>query len=256
MHDIDFLPETYRRRSLRRAARSRQSLVVAAFVPILAMTAAFQHLQYRWAKQDLEATQPQHQAAMAQSSRLAAMQQRLRKMRASAELYTYLAYPWPRTRILAGLFEPLPDGVDFGQLAMSRESAGAASGALRSAAQRQKEAESLAKLPAATRDLAQLRQKLDHAHTVVTLSGVTRDSTVLHRYLGVLGNSDLFLSADLVRIEGDPDALDAALRFEARIVLRPGYGQPGGPVEPDPAALAHSDSGAGRPNATQPAVTP
>jgi len=65
---------------------------------------------------------------------------------------------------------------------------------------------------------------------VLMLSGVTTDSAALQQYLLVLGKSELFVKTELGSLEADPADRPGAMHFIARLVIRPGYGQPGGPT--------------------------
>jgi hypothetical protein len=91
-------------------------------------------------------------------------------------------------------------------------------------------AEDAKRLPA-ERDLNRLRVELDAAQTVVTLEGLTRDDISLHAYLGRLASQGLFARSELSSLEsGDKDHPGVSV-FRARLIVRPGYGQPGsGPL--------------------------
>ena len=98
--------------------------------------------------------------------------------------------------------------------------------------EREAQEKRLASLPPAGQDLDRLRQECDGQKTVVTLVGVTRDSAALHRYLAELGRVDLFDKVDLRSMETDSSDRVARIQFTAMVIVRPGYGQPGGPTEP------------------------
>ena len=239
MHDIDFLPAEYRQRSLRRQSKPWQLIVVGAFVALVAAAAATQQARRRHLESQLDALEPSYQRALEQQKHLGQLQARLKTAQSAAELFTYLSHPWPRTQILAALVEPLPADVCFEKVRIFTQPSGnqpAAAGATR--AERRSAEEATADLPSAQRDLAALRRQCDDARTIVQLSGTASDGATLHRYLGQLGRNPLFKKAELETIEHRAGPGTSVLWFEATIVVRPGYGQPGGPGAPSDAAVA------------------
>jgi len=230
MHEIDFLPIEYRQKHAQQRLQSWRVLVALLFAALLgaASLVGYRHRQRLAA--DLEAIKPLHEAALSRSARLADLQSLLKAAWAESELYTYLRHPWPRTRLLAALLPPLPDEIVFEQLQIHPESPnnrnpGGSSTKVDSKAEEQEQS----KLPPAARDLKRLRAEADAAQIAVTVTGLASDGAALHRYLGELGKSDLFLKVQLRSAEtGKADR--GALRFSAAILVRPGYGQPGGPV--------------------------
>ena len=94
-------------------------------------------------------------------------------------------------------------------------------------------AEEAKRMPA-ERDLNRLRVELDNTQTVVTLEGMTHDNISLHAYLGRLASQGLFARSELSSLEsGDKDHPGVSV-FRARLIVRPGYGQPGsGPLLAD-----------------------
>ena len=85
-------------------------------------------------------------------------------------------------------------------------------------------------LPPAARDLKRLRDELDHKQTIVTITGTSTESAALYAYLSELDKADLFLKVHPPSIETDKTDHGQTTRFDATLVVRPGYGQPGGPV--------------------------
>ena len=65
---------------------------------------------------------------------------------------------------------------------------------------------------------------------MVAIEGITSDSSALHRYLSRVNRSEFFPKADLESLEADRQGERSLLRFEATIVVQPGYGLPGGPT--------------------------
>ncbi len=239
MLDIDFLPSQYHRRQARKRSKPWQAMVVLSFVALVAAAAAGQYRQHRGLRAELELIEPQYEQAVAMNARLSTLQEELRKARAEAALLTYLRHPWPRTQLLQALLEPLPDEILLTELEIATESPAVQRLPQRRRPQREDDEKALAALTPAERDLAELRRQVDAMQTVIRIAGTTGDSAALHRYLGTLARSSLFGNAELESIESVEGGNRHAVRFRATVVVSPGYGQPGGPAEPQQKALAH-----------------
>lgn len=233
MQDIDFLPVEYRQEHARRQLQPWRIVVVAAFAALLAAAAFSQYNCKQRVKQELAAILPQYEQAVSQNAKLAELQSRLQTARTYAELYTYLRHPWPRTQLLATLLAPLPEEITLGQLQIIREKPQDQTPTeRRSRSERKIEQEEDETLPPAVRDLKRLRDECDEMETLVLISGTTSESGMLHRYLGELNDSELFSIAELESSESAGVGPDSTEQFRARLLVRPGYGQPGGPTGP------------------------
>jgi hypothetical protein len=245
MHDVDFLPTQYRQQHLRRRSQPWQAVVALAFFALLVGAGFAQHRQRQRIESDLEAVEPQYQTALERQQRLSELQQRLTEVRAEAELLAYLRHPWPRTQLLAAVAGPLPEEITLQQVQIRRAAPRQPSGERPTRAEAEQEEKKLAGLAPAAQDLAELRKELDGARTVVTLAGITRQSAPLHRYLGELAEHPLIDKTELGAIENVEGAGEPTLRFEATLLVRPGYGQPGGPTasgtEADNPATSEAD---------------
>jgi hypothetical protein len=245
MHDVDFLPAEYRQHRARRRVQPWRMAVVVAFLALVAAAASSQLHRRRQLQSDLAALAPQREVIEEQNAQLAGMQAALGEARARAELITYLRHPWPKTQVLDSLLAPMPGEIALERLEVFSEPAGPEPAAGRpSAVERKAEQQAAAKLPPAGLDLQRLRGECDRSRTVVALAGVTSDGAALHRYLGELGRTYLFSKVELRSIEAETPAGGERLRFEAMLIVRPGYGQPGGPEGPadeaDKVAVARS----------------
>ena len=234
MHEIDFLPAEYRREHANKRWRSWRILLVLGFTALIALATFGQNHRLQRIESDLDAIAADHERALGQQNDLAEQQSRLLAARADADLFTYLRHPWPRTRILDALLVPLSDEIAFEELQIQlEEAAGQSPGGRRDGRQNRAEEEESANLPPAVQDLKQLRSRFDPKRTVVTIAGVTSNSDAPHRYVGALSKADLFSEAKVPTMESDQDQSGETLRFNATLVVRPGYGQPGGPGGPD-----------------------
>ena len=230
MSEIDFLPASYRQMTVHRKANVWRLLAGGIFVAMIGFSAVYQHALRREALADLAKTGPQYDQADALVQGQAELKRELQLANDDAELYTYLRHPWPATQVLAAALSPLPDCITLSQIRLFKDQAppsSAAAVAPRTAPAQNKPAETE---PAAKRELRQLRQDNDDRPRILILSGITTDSAALQQYLLVLGKSELFVKTELGSLEADTADRPGAMHFIARLVIRPGYGQPGGPA--------------------------
>jgi hypothetical protein len=235
MQDIDFLPQRYRDAHAQRKRKLWGMVVVLMYAALLCTSGYLQKARQRRLTQDLAAANAQRTIVTAQSARLAAVQAELKQAEARAGLIAYLRHPWPRTQIVAAVVEAISPGLSLDELRVQRlETTHALQ--RRPAAGNTAEAKADDRTPA-QRDLERLRDTCDVNSVVVMLKGAADDLSLVHMYLGRLGKDTLFSRVDLMNIDGQ-DAQRAGgkgCRFTARLVVRPGYGQPQGPT---PAASA------------------
>ena len=237
MHDIDFLPAQYRQQNLRRQSQPWRIVVVLAFVALLVGAGYSQQHRHGRVEADLKAIQPQYQEAIQRQERLAEMQTRLFPVRASAELIAFLRHPWPRTQLLAAVVGPLPEEITLEQLDI-RQVTETKTFERRDAEKDEKEQ---ASLPPAARDLELLREECNDARTVVVLLGRTRASAAVHEYLSQLAGHALIAKVELESMENVDRGEVGTLEFQATLLVRRGYGQPGGPAAPaNPEELAEA----------------
>ena len=234
MHDIDFLPAEYRQKYARRMSYGRRLVAATLVVATMVAAAWSQRYRRRQVEAELARCEPARAAAVQTQDALSELQGRLQLARASAELFTYLRHPWPRTRVLAGLLGPLPDEIAFEQLRIEREAlSGAQAARGLSWARSEGDEGPSAGLAPATRDLTRLREEFDSRQIVVTIVGLTTESAALHQYVGELGREPLFSKAQLHSIEADKSD-PTRIRFSVTVMVRPGYGQPDGPSGRNP----------------------
>jgi len=243
MQDIDFLPVEYRQKHARRQSTPWRIVVVVGFGVLVATAAIGQFGRRQIVQKKLATLDALYETAVSQNNQLAESQLKLQEVREFAELYTYLRHPWPRTGLLAAVAAPLPDAVTLTEVRIAKEnSEGRLPSDRRSRADQKAEDEKLAALPPAVRDLKRLQAKCDAAPTRIFLFGTTTDSAAVHDFLGVLDRSDFFAKAELLSIESVEHSSDEDVQFQAILIVRPGYGQAGGPAAPDETTLADSDT--------------
>lgn len=248
MNDIDFLPLEYHQKSAERRQQPWRLVVAAAFLALLGAAALLDYQRRHRLSADLQTIRPQYEKAVAQMSRLTDLQSQAKLARAEADLYTYLRHPWPKTQILSALLGPLPDEIVLEQLKIHQETARPhdSAGLERKPEPKKldpkaEEAE-LAKLPPAASDLKRLRAQFDAMQTVAIVTGQCREDAAAHRYLDQLRKNDLFRKVQLRSMETVKSDQGPTQRFVALILVRPGYGQPGGPLPARKGSLAQSES--------------
>ncbi len=237
MLNIDFLPEQYHRRRARRQSKPWLALVSVAFVCLVALAAGAQYRDYHRLQAERDQLEPQYQQALAQKSRLDALQKELQTVQAEAALLAYLRHPWPRTQLLHAILSSFPDEITLTRLVISGETLGPKT-AQKPQTPTAGVKDAVVALSAAEHDLTHLRDRADSVQTVIRMAGTTTDTGALHRYLGALADNPLFSKAELEAIESHERGTTGDMLFEATLVVHPGYGQPGGPTEPPTETLA------------------
>jgi len=227
--EIDFLPQRYRDQSIQRASRVWRICVMAIVGGVVLSATVFERQLRRMAAKDLAAIEQQFAGVVAQKARIANLQQQLRSARSTANLFAYARHPWPRTQVLASVTTGMPDSLMLATLKMTRETVAAQPTAVEPRRKEKDKADEASKLQPSERDLVRLRESTDASQLVVMITGTTRDTAALHRYLEQRGRLQLFSKAELTSLERQPDAAAGVSNFSARLVVRPGYGQPGGP---------------------------
>jgi hypothetical protein len=182
-------------------------------------------------QEELTTIAPAYENAVQMQNRLAEIQNRLSRTKASAELYTYLRHPWPRTQLLSALMTSLPDEVAFQQVQILREIPAPSSPAeIQPPVDKKAEDEKLKSLAPAEQDLVKLRRRLDPMQTTIVLAGTVPESSLLHQYMGDLEALDIFEKAELDCVNSvENNKGGASFQFRAVLAVQPGYGQPGGP---------------------------
>jgi len=239
---LDFLPAQYHRKHATRQSRPWRWVAVVAFALLLGMAGFAQYRQGRALRSELELLQPQYDLAVTQQEKLTALQSQLKEADTVARLLTYIRHPWPRTQLLSAIARDMPSEVELTELQIFRQ-AEAGSGRTqtnRFRSERNDDAKELEKLPPAERDLKVFREKLDGQQTVVRFTGLTNDEATLYQYLQALARQRLISKAELEGSEAVEGAEQGQVRFEATLVVKPGYGQPGGPEGPPRSVLAAS----------------
>jgi len=202
----------------------------------------------RGLKTQLQLVEPQYLQAQEQKAEMARVEAAVQQAEELAALYLYLEHPWPRTQLLAAVAAPLPRSIQLIELHVIEESA------LTSAEQptgpdanHRGTAGETTKSPSAKTDLAGFRGLDDRQTTILELSGRASNIKELHDYVDLLAKSPLVAAANLKGLEaGGEGSTPGSSRFHLRIAIRPGHGQPGGPLVKPAAGEVAAISAAGQ----------
>lgn len=225
MHNVDFLPAEYRRRT-RERRDTRWRLTALGFTGLLlSVVTVRQHFARLSLEQQLAATEARASVVQTQAARLSELVKARQAAAARAELITWLRHPWPRSQILAGLIGPLPDSVTLTSLHISREQP-PASPAVHTPPQTVPSSQTT---NPHLKDLETLRAELGPASVVAQIDGMTTDPAALHDYVEKLAHQHLVIRADLLGVDRVSDPTAAGYRFSLRVFIRHALGQ----VTPD-----------------------
>ena len=221
MKNIDFLPKRYQLRQQQRRAFTWEISIVVFFALLIAPIAVWQGVQ-RWrVGTQLQALSAQHQQALDTQAAHQLLQVQLASASEAAELYLYLEHPWPRTQVLHAIRSCLPDDMWLTDVHITFEP-------LPGAAPQVDEAK-LLKLSPTQRDLSRLQREADRRATLVWISGTAADASHVYDFVHRLGQTAPFAMIKLETAENQASKASQQTTFRLRGLLKPGYGQPGGP---------------------------
>jgi hypothetical protein len=232
MIDIDFLPVQYHQKNAYRQAKPWQIIVVTSFLGLVALLTISQKVHRRFVERELDELAPAYETALAQEQRLADVQNQLKRMESEAELITYLHHPWPRSQLLSALLSRLPEEITLEQLQITREADNSAAASdRRPPIPLGNSGDQQTIISPAERDLQTLQSQFDGKQIVIILIGATTDSAAIHRFLNEIVSNSLFSKAELGSVTSASEPSAAAIQFRAKLIVKPGYGQLGGPID-------------------------
>ena len=202
------------------------------FALAIAGTASGQWLLRRALDAQVRFVEPNYLIAQRRQAEIAKLMENRKRAEELAALYLYLEYPWPRTQLLAAIAQPLTPSIQLTNLNLieQTEAAPVGRGEERDTNHSNAEGEKSEQITPHS-VLARLKGEHDRQRTVLELSGEFASAKELHAYVDSLARSPLFASASLKGLEsGSEDPAKKTSRFNIRVVVRPGYGQPGAPV--------------------------
>lgn len=227
MKNINFLPERYHERDLKRKAAIWQYALLLGFGSLLLAATIGQFAIKRSLRASLAELKASRIDTDVKRGRVELLKRKLGSSEEIAALYTYLRHPWPRTQLLAKITELLPESVVLEGIEILEQRPNGSSSAF------SESSDGASGTTPAAADLAQLRGGLDAVQLVVRVRGTVEDTAVLNDYVRQLGLVTLFrrVSLDSLQAKSSSDE-KARSAFELNVTVRPGHGQPGGPTEP------------------------
>lgn len=227
MKNIDFLPERYRERDLNRKATIWQCALLAGFGGLLLAASFGQLAMKRSLQSELHELEPSRIDANLKRERVEILKQRLGSSEEIAALYTYLRHPWPRTQLIVSITQSLPECVVLEGVEILEQQPD------RSPFARSEGQDGANSPTSAGADLAELRDQHDASQLVVRIRGTVDDTSELNDYVRQLGEVPLFRNVSLssLQSQASPNRTPRSA-FELNVIVRPGHGQPGGPMAP------------------------
>ena len=232
MIDIDFLPVQYHQKNAYRQAKPWQIIVVTSFLGLVALLTISQNVHRRFVERQLSDLTAAYEMALGQERQLADVKAQLKRTESEAELITYLRHPWPKSQLLSAVLSRLPEEITLQQLQITREAENSAAASERRPAKVVGNSGDQQKIISpAERDLQTLQSQSDGKRIVIILTGATADSGALHHYLDEMQSHSLFAKAELGSVTSVGESSGAAIQFHAKLVVKPGYGQAGSPID-------------------------
>lgn len=232
MKNINFLPESFNHQRTLRHARHWWLGVGVLFGLIISAAASGQWVLRRSLEAQLRSIEPQYLLAQQQQAEIKQLTANKRQSEELAALYSYLEYPWPKTQLLSAISQPQPESIQLLSLNILEQAD--ALPAIRSGdGDTNHTTGGGDKTQEITPQsvLAELRGEHDRRRTILELSGEAENAKELHDYVDSLAKSPVFASASLKGLESTQgDSTKKVSKFEIRVVVQPGHGQPGSPT--------------------------
>lgn len=228
MQVIDFLPEHYRERRQQCRVRWWWAAVACLFGGVVATTYCLQWLHLRGAQAELRGLELQVATARQLDQHLLELETKVAALSHTANLYTFLNHPWPRTQILTAVVQPLPEAMELSSIRIA-ESLIAVVPVASSGGDSRPEA--AAPAHPAIADLQQLHDARESQRVLVTIEGSAKEVQSLHEYLDSLGRHPLVAEARLNSLETRKFETHSLVVFQVQLSIRAGHGQNHGPAE-------------------------
>ncbi|QDU28784.1 hypothetical protein ETAA8_38890 [Anatilimnocola aggregata] len=228
MQAIDFLPEHYRERRKQCRVRWWWALVVCLFGGIVVTTSSLQFLNVQRIKHEVTRLESQVATVRQLDQHLLEIETKVATLSHSANLYTFLRHPWPRTQILAAVVHPLPPNIELSSIRIAESLVAKASAVSAST----EGSENVAQPHPAIADLQQLHDSHDSQRVMVVIEGTAREVETLHGYLEALAQHPLIVEARLNSLETRKLETHSLVVFQLQLSTRPGHGLTDGPSGP------------------------
>lgn len=229
MQTIDFLPEHYRERRKQRRVRYWWALVVCLFGGVVVATGSLQWLSVLKIKHELARLETQVATFRQLDQQLLDIETRAASISHSANLYTFLKHPWPRTQILAAVVQPLPKEIELTSIRISESLIAKAQKPVPTP---EAGAEAPPPVHPAVADLQQLHNAQEAQRVVVMIEGTAQEVEHLHNYLDALGRHALVAEARLNSMETRKFDSYSLVVFQVQLTIKSGHGLSDGPTGP------------------------
>jgi hypothetical protein len=229
MQTIDFLPEHYRERRKQRRVRYWWALIVCMFGGIVIGTGSLQWFSVLKIKHELNHLEMQVATFRQLDQQLLALETNVAAASHSANLYTFLQHPWPRTQILAAVVQPLPVEMELTSIRIAESLIAKAP---QPAPTPEADAEAAPPPHPAVADLQQLHNTHEAQRVVVMIEGAAQEVEHLHNYLDALGRHPLVAEARLNSMETRKFDTHSLVVFQLQLTIKSGHGLSDGPAGP------------------------
>lgn len=227
MQTIDFLPAHYRERRKQRRVRWWWALIVCMFGGVVVVTASLQWFNVQRIKKELQQLETQCAAFRQLDQQLLEIEDKVSALSHSANLYTFLKHPWPRTQILAAIAKPLPPEL---QLSNVRITDSLVAKPIKPASPESATAETAAPAHPAVADLRLLHDAQESQRLVVMVEGSAKEVEALHGYLEALARHPLIAEARLNSMETRKFETHSLVVFQLQLTITAGHGLSDGPA--------------------------
>jgi uncharacterized membrane protein len=186
MQSIDFLPEKYKQRRLRKRGGVLRIGIFLIVIICVCGTALFQLVRLGSLKIAIARIETDYSKVTELQEKIVELESINQSYTNHAQLLTFLRHPWASSKIMSLVAEAKTESLYLREMQIYRQSETKQKVFLKE----EKEANN-DKFPAAVQDLMVLQKDVDGKGIVITLSGVCNDTTQLYNYLSKLNQSGL-----------------------------------------------------------------
>lgn len=216
MQSIDFLPEKYKQRRIRKRVGVLRVGIFSIVFLCVCGTALFQLVRLGSLKLEIARLEADYTRVTGFQKKILELESKNQTQVNQAQLLTFLRHPWPTSQIMNLVAESKTESLYLSEMRIYRQSEPNQKNFLREEQDSDKEI-----LPAAMQDLKELQQQIRDQETVIRLSGICNETTELYDYLSKLNHSSLVRRAIVDSVEPITGALDTqSSRFEILVYLK------------------------------------
>ncbi|PHS16987.1 MAG: hypothetical protein COA78_03335 [Blastopirellula sp.] len=196
MQSIDFLPEKYKQRRIRKRVGFLRIGIFSIIVLCVCGTALFQLVRLGSLKLEIASLEAEYSKVTEIQKNILELESKNQTQINQAQLLTFLRHPWPSSQIMSLVAETKTESLYFNEMRVFRQSETKKKALFPEDKDTNKD-----KLPAAVQDLLELQKDLRGKEIVINISGICNDTTQLYDYLSKLNQSDLVHRAIVDSVE-------------------------------------------------------